>query len=185
MGRKKKEKEVEVAQDMTGKMMRTGKEALDKVDKSDTSGILHDDIFRLLLEKYPRLILPLLSELFGEQFDGDEEIVLLQNELMEEDDKGVIDKIISDVNFVVKGKDGRVRQYHLECQSTRDKTMIVRMFRYDSRIAIRDRKVEGQTIQDLVTLFAQVADRLAENYGKVRKGVAGVMQCPLVKNSEN
>ena len=40
---------------------------------------------------------------------------------------------------------------------------------------VKDRKVEGQTIQDLVTLFAQVADRLAENYGKVRKGVAGVM----------
>ncbi len=74
MGRKKKEKEVEVAQDMTGKMMRTGKEALDKVDKSDTSGTLYDDIFRLLLGKYPRLILPLLSELFGEQFDGDEEM---------------------------------------------------------------------------------------------------------------
>lgn len=174
MGEKKKE--VEVNQDRTDELIRTGKEALDKAGRSHTSGTVYDDIFRLLLEKYPRLILPLLSELFGEQFDGDEELVLLQNELMEEDDKGVIDKIISDVNFVVKDKNGRVRHYHLECQSTKDKTMVVRMFRYDSRIAIRDSKLEDGVLvvrfPDSAVLCLRSTDSTPDHF-KVRIVVRG------------
>jgi hypothetical protein len=49
-----KKKEVEVNQDRTDELIRTGKEALDKAGRSHTSGTVYDDIFRLLLEKYPR-----------------------------------------------------------------------------------------------------------------------------------
>lgn len=53
------------------------------------------------------------------------------------------EKIITDSSFkVVKGD--YVKKYHLECQSTIDNSMSLRIFEYDAQIALDDAVMEGE-----------------------------------------
>lgn len=47
-----------------------------KMQQMNVSATAYDDAYRTMLEKCSSLILPVLSELFGEAFSGDEEIIL-------------------------------------------------------------------------------------------------------------
>ena len=43
-------------------------------------GTPYDDVFRTMVTDCPFLLIPLINEVFGENYTGDEEITLLQNE---------------------------------------------------------------------------------------------------------
>ena len=49
--------------------------------------------------------------------------------------------IITDSYIQIGGK-----KYHIECQSTKDGTMIIRMFEYDSQIAIDSAVIDGNRL---------------------------------------
>ena len=49
--------------------------------------------------------------------------------------------IITDSYIQIGGK-----KYHIECQSTKDGTMIIRMFEYDSQIAIDSAEIDGNCL---------------------------------------
>ena len=106
------------------------------------SKTLYDDVFRTLMTNCRQLILPVLNEIFGEHYTGNEEVIPLSNELMiPAEDK----KVITDSNFAVVSN-GIKKRYHIECQSSNDDTMAMRMFEYDINIGIQDKEIKGNSI---------------------------------------
>lgn len=90
----------------------------------------YDDSFRTLLTDCKRLIVPLVNEMFGENWQETENVELYQNEVFIT--TGADEKRITDSNFTI----GNSRRYHIECQSSVDGTMTVRIFEYSTQIAI-------------------------------------------------
>ena len=107
------------------------------------SSTIYDDVFRTLLNDCPALIIPVINELFGENYSGDELIEFKPNEHFVKQQDGNEDKRITDTLFVIHSL--VLKDYHLECQSSNDGTLIIRIFEYDSQIAL-----DHGTIQDNV-----------------------------------
>lgn len=99
----------------------------------------YDDVFKTLLNDCTELIIPLLNEAFHESYDGTEEIQFYPNEHFLNRKDGQEVERITDSCFVVKGN--LVKKYHIECQSSPDDSMLIRMFEYDSQIALDDSQV--------------------------------------------
>jgi hypothetical protein len=93
----------------------------------------YDDVFRTVLTDCPRLIIPVINEMFGTDYSADVQVVLGQNEqfILEEDDE----KQITDSNILLYDLGRLIGKYHIECQTIHDKSMAVRMFRYDIQSA--------------------------------------------------
>ena len=76
----------------------------------------------------PHLLIPLINEVFHEHYPANEQVIALQNEHMD----SATDKVISDSYIRIRNK-----YYHLECQSSPDGTMAVRMIEYEFLIALK------------------------------------------------
>ena len=114
--------------------------------KTTSSNTPYDDVFRTLLNDCSSLIIPVINEVFGEDYRGDEEVRFYPNEhFIQGQDTSTKEKI-TDSCFQVIGI--RKKKYHLECQSTTDNKMIVRMFEYDTQIALDT----GEVIQETLTV---------------------------------
>lgn len=108
----------------------------DNATKAD-NGTIFDDVLRTIQERYPRLLIPLVNEVFHMDYPKD----VLVTRLPEEYQK-IVSKVIADSCSVI----GR-HVYHLECQSTSDGTMILRMFEYDFVVGMsRVRKENGEYV---------------------------------------
>ena len=60
-------------------------------------GTPYDDVFRTMVTDCPFLLIPLINEVFGENYTGDEEITLLQNEhFIKLTDKKLLKKVTED-----------------------------------------------------------------------------------------
>ena len=81
---------------------------------------IFDDVFRTMIEKMPYLAVPLINEVFHTSYPEDVKITQLRNEHQQEDGE-----IITDSCLLI-GK----KMYHIECQSTDDTTMVIRMIEY-------------------------------------------------------
>ncbi|WP_298781275.1 hypothetical protein [uncultured Fretibacterium sp.] len=90
------------------------------------SGTIFDDVFRTMLQKLPRLVPAVLNEVFGTDYGPDERMEQFRNEQIGPGGRTVTDSVLQ----------VRDRTYHVECQSTPDGTMAVRMIEYDFRIAL-------------------------------------------------
>ncbi len=113
----------------------------DRIKSENITSTPYDDVFRTMLNDCSRFILPLLNEVFGENYDGTETIVFANDYHFQNKQDGAEDKIITDASFkVIKGD--TEKKYHLECQSTIDNSMVLRFFEYDSQIALDDATIE-------------------------------------------
>ncbi len=101
----------------------------------------YDDAFRTLLTDCSRLIIPLVNVMFDSNYSMDEVVSLFQNESFIT--AGNQQKKITDSNFSI-GKNSKYR-YHIECQSSADGTIIVRVFEYATQIAISTAVSETDT----------------------------------------
>ena len=99
----------------------------------------YDDVFRTLLTDCTALIIPVVNELFHTSYTGKETIHLLQNEHFIKLPDGSEQERITDSSFEILGRERK--RYHVECQSTEDGSMIVRMFEYDTQLALENREV--------------------------------------------
>lgn len=90
----------------------------------------YDDVFRTLTNDCRQLVVPLINEIFGTAYELCVPVTLLQNEHFLRKQDGKEDERITDSCFQILD-----RLYHIECQSTPDGSMIVRMFEYDFQIA--------------------------------------------------
>ena len=89
---------------------------------------VYDDVFRTLAQKTPRVFISLINEVFGTRYSGEAKLEQLHNEFYKKE--GVV---ITDSIFKI-GKD----RYHIECQSSRDGTISIRMVEYDFLIGITE-----------------------------------------------
>lgn len=85
----------------------------------------------------PGLVLPLINEVFGTCYPEDTEIIQKRNE--HETKNG---EIITDSHLFIEN-----RIYHLECQSTKDTCMVIRMIEYDFAIALENVSRENRKIR--------------------------------------
>ena len=100
-----------------------------------TNNTIFDDVFRTMLEKMPELAVPLINEIFGTSYPEDIEIIQRRNEHQTKQGE-----IITDSQLLIAEK-----IYHLECQSTQDSEMVVRMIEYDFSIGLETmEKEEGK-----------------------------------------
>ena len=99
-----------------------------------SNNTIFDDVFRTMVEKMTYLIVPLINEVFHTSYPEDVEIVHLRNEHQLEDGE-----LITDARLLIGDK-----VYHIECQSTDDATMAIRMFEYDFAIALESRRRVGR-----------------------------------------
>ena len=106
----------------------------------------YDDVFRTLLNDCKQLIFPVLNEIFGENYSGNEDIKFSQNEIYLTQQDGEQEKRITDSCFIIRD-DKKVMRYHLECESNPDRSIIVRILEYDAQIALNDREQEGYRLK--------------------------------------
>ena len=104
----------------------------------------YDDVFRTLLNDCSSLILPVINEVFGEHYSGQEKIVFSPNEHFLNQQGGNEEERITDTSFRIEGKESK--KYHLECQSSTDNSMLVRFFEYDTQIALDEGQISGNIL---------------------------------------
>ena len=106
----------------------------------ETINTPYDDTFRTLLQDCPELVVPLINELFGTNYTGREVVVSNENEIFLRNPEGEKEKRVTDSNLTLISLKGISKRYHLECQSTADGTMEIRMWEYDAQIALRNKE---------------------------------------------
>ena len=95
--------------------------------------IIFDDVFHTMVLKIPELVIPLINEVFKTDYVVGDLTGQQHNNFITKD--GTIE---TDAIFMIRRK-----RYHLECQSTNDRTMAIRMFEYDTEIAIENAQKDG------------------------------------------
>ncbi|MGN0141477.1 MAG: hypothetical protein ACI4AD_04565 [Roseburia sp.] len=98
------------------------------------SNTIFDDVFRTMLEKMPVLIIPIINEVFHTAYLQDEKIEQFRNEHHTKNGEVITDSYLGIGD----------RLYHLECQSTADSRMSIRMIEYDFAIALETSQKEGE-----------------------------------------
>ena len=81
----------------------------------------------------PELVIPLINEVFGKNYPADIPITQMRNEHQTKSGE-----IITDSRLLIADK-----IYHIECQSTSDSKMVLRMIEYDFAISLEDAKMEN------------------------------------------
>ena len=109
--------------------------------EKNLSSTPYDDVFRTLLTDCSSLIIPVINEAFGEHYSEDEAVEPEPNEHFLNRQDGEQEERVTDSCFRILKK-----TYHVECQSTLDNTMIVRMFEYDTQIALTHHQLEDQVL---------------------------------------
>lgn len=106
----------------------------------ETINTPYDDAFRTLLQDCPELVIPLINELFGTNYTGQEVVITNSNENFLRNPEGKKEKRITDSNLSLISLKGISKRYHLECQSTPDGTMEIRMWEYDAQVALMEKE---------------------------------------------
>ncbi len=123
---------------------------------------IYDGAFRTILNDCRKLIIPVINEIFGETYTGEEEIQFFPNEHFISQQHEADKERITDTNFTVFGK--LPKKYHIECESSLpDGKIMIRLFEYDAQIALD----EGEATEKTLTLtFPNTAVLYLRTYKK-------------------
>ena len=89
----------------------------------------YDDVFRTLLNDCRSLIIPVINEIFGCTYTGNEQVVLAPDIHFLNQQDGREEKRITDSSFRIVDVWGE-KKFLCECQSAADNSMLVRIFEY-------------------------------------------------------
>lgn len=104
----------------------------------------YDDVYRTMLNDCTELIIPVVNEMFLENYTGKESVVLLPEiHFMNQQDGNTKEKI-TDSCFEIRSE--LPRKFHIECQSTPDGSMAIRFFEYDTQIALDQGELENHRL---------------------------------------
>ena len=135
---------------------------------------IYDGAFRTILNDCRKLIIPVINEIFGEAYTGDEEIRFFPNEhFLDQQDEADKERI-TDTNFTVFGK--IPKKYHVECESSLpDGRITIRLFEYDAQIALDEGEVTEET---LTVTFPNTAVLYLRTYKKTPDKMKYVIVTP-------
>ena len=106
---------------------------------------IYDGAFRTILNDCRKLVIPVINEIFGESYTGDEKIEFFPNEHFIDQQDEADKKRITDTNFRITGRS--TKKYHLECESSYpDGRITIRLFEYDSQIALDEGEITEETL---------------------------------------
>jgi hypothetical protein len=104
-------------------------------ENNNISSTPYDDVFHTLVVDCTDLMIPVVNEAFNEDYTKNARIVLKQNEVYQRQQNGNTVKKITDSNLeIIENEESA--DYHVECESTYDGTIIIRIYEYDSQIAL-------------------------------------------------
>ena len=83
-----------------------------------------------------RLLIPVINEVFGKNYSGNEKIIFRPNEHFMNQQDGKEQKRITDSSFSIISEDNSEEKFILECQSTDDDTLLIRIFEYITQEAL-------------------------------------------------
>ena len=135
---------------------------------------IYDGVFRTILNDCRKLIIPVINEIFGETYTGEEEIRFFPNEhFLDQQDKPDKERI-TDTNFTVFGK--IPKKYHIECESSLpDGKITIRLFEYDAQIALDEGEITEET---LTVTFPNTAVLYLRTYKKTPDKMKYVIVTP-------
>ena len=135
---------------------------------------IYDGVFRTILNDCRKLIIPVINEIFGETYTGEEEIRFFPNEhFLDQQDKPDKERI-TDTNFTVFGK--KPKKYHIECESSLpDGRITIRLFEYDAQIALDEGEITEET---LTVTFPNTAVLYLRTYKKTPDKMKYVIVTP-------
>ena len=105
----------------------------------------YDDVFRTMLNDCSSLIIPVINEIFNERYCGNEKIVFSPEIHFVNQQDGDETKRITDSSFTIIGE--KETKFLLECQSTADSSMLVRIFEYATQIALDQGELENNVLK--------------------------------------
>lgn len=85
---------------------------MENTNELQESSTVFDDVFRTMLERIPEIMIPLINEIFSTDYPDNEPITQLKNEHFTKSGVSITDCVLGI----------REKHYHLECQSTPDRT---------------------------------------------------------------
>ena len=137
-------------------------------------GNIYDGAFRTILNDCRQMIIPVINEIFGEDYTGNEKIEFHPNEHFIDQQDAADQPRITDTNFTIFGK--IKKKYHLECESSLpDGRMTIRLFEYDAQIALD----EGEVINETLTVtFPNTAVLYLRTYKKTPDKMRYVIKTP-------
>ena len=94
---------------------------------------IYDSVFKTVVQKLPGLVVPLVNEAFGRSHGPDEVVELLPLEYEE-----AYHRVLADCVVRIGGN-----VYHIECQSSTDARMPIRMIEYDVAIGLATIEKDG------------------------------------------
>ncbi len=150
---------------------------------------IYDGAFRTILNDCRQLIIPMINEIFGEDYTGKEKIEFRPNEhfLDQQDDVNL--ERITDTNFTIWGR--KKKKYHLECESSLpDGRMTIRLFEYDAQIALDEGEVTGETLTvtfpNTAVLYLRSRKKTPDKMKYVIKTPGGTVEydVPIMKMQE-
>ena len=158
---------------------------------------IYDGAFRTILNDCRKLIIPVINEIFGETYTGEEEIQFFPNEHFIDQQDEADKERITDTNFTVFGK--IPKKYHIECESSLpDGRIMIRLFEYDAQIALDEGEVTEETLTvtfpNTAVLYLRtykktpdkmkyVIKEIAQKYENVQKVVGNMMRGALIETS--
>ena len=137
-------------------------------------GNIYDGAFRTIVNDCRQMLIPVINEIFGEGYTGNEKIEFHPNEHFINKQDAVNQERITDTNFIIYGK--KKKKYHLECESSLpDGRMTIRLFEYDAQIALD----EGEVVHETLTItFPNTAVLYLRNYKKTPDKMQYVIKTP-------
>ncbi len=137
-------------------------------------GNIYDGAFRTIVNDCRQMLIPVINEIFGEGYTGNEKIEFHPNEHFIDQQDAVNQERITDTNFIIYGK--KKKKYHLECESSLpDGRMTIRLFEYDAQIALD----EGEVVHETLTVtFPNTAALYLRNYKKTPDKMQYVIKTP-------
>lgn len=94
---------------------------------------IFDNVFRTMLEKMPELAVPLINEVFGTNYPADIAVEQQRNEHQTKNGEKITDSRLKIADKI----------YHIECQSTGDAEMVIRMIEYDFAVSLETKQIEN------------------------------------------
>ena len=95
---------------------------------------IFDRVYRIIVQRLPQFVISTVNEVFHTHYPPDAPCLHIRNEYITK-----LNKIITD-SVILIGE----HYYHLECQSTPDGTMALRMFEYDFAVALEKAWATGK-----------------------------------------
>ncbi len=109
-----------------------------------TEAHLWDEIMKKMVYSAPTQLFPLIEEIHGKTYPPSTSVVPLATEYsVEHIDSDTISSIRSDITVLIAGRD----IYHFECEIDFDGTMIMRMYEYDTHIALSYPNYSGSKME--------------------------------------